>query len=53
MLIHFYVKTVPICMSALASFESGEDVMNSSGGVGNETKHCPVLASLGRQVHSH
>lgn len=25
------MKTIPICMKALASFESGEDVMNSSG----------------------
>lgn len=25
------MKTIPICMRALASFESGEDVINSSG----------------------
>lgn len=44
------MKTIPICMRALASFESGEDVLNSSGEKWNQTLHY-VGKSLGKQVH--
>lgn len=33
------MKTIPICMRALASLESGEDVVNSSVEKLNQTLH--------------